>query len=110
MSNPEWVSNDGRIRLINADCLSVLPELIADAVVTDPPYGMNAHDGTRSRRYEIDRSDNWDCQPITRGHVEAMFAVAPLLIKEPKYHAIAIERCKAEYARTALFDRAEVSA
>ena len=38
---PEWVSPDGRIRLINADCLEVLPTLSGiDAVVTDPPYGI----------------------------------------------------------------------
>jgi DNA modification methylase len=34
----EWTSPDGRIRLINADCLAVLPELEADCIVTDPPY------------------------------------------------------------------------
>lgn len=41
MSNwPEWTSPDGRIRLINADCLEVLPSLDFDCIVTDPPYGM----------------------------------------------------------------------
>ena len=44
MSNwPEWTSPDGRIRLINADCLEVLPFVKADAVVTDPPYGIQAN-------------------------------------------------------------------
>lgn len=41
MTYPEWTSPDGRIRLINADCLDVLPTLEAgsvDAVVTDPPW------------------------------------------------------------------------
>jgi DNA modification methylase len=37
---PEWTSPDGRIRLINADCLRLLPLLEADSVVTDPPYGI----------------------------------------------------------------------
>jgi site-specific DNA-methyltransferase (adenine-specific) len=41
MNWPEWTSPDGRIRLINADCLEVLPHVQADAVVTDPPYGMS---------------------------------------------------------------------
>jgi site-specific DNA-methyltransferase (adenine-specific) len=41
MNWPEWTSPDGRIRLINADCLEVLPTLSGvDAVVTDPPYGI----------------------------------------------------------------------
>ena len=39
---PEWSTDDGRIRLINADCLEVLPTLSGiDAVVTDPPYGCD---------------------------------------------------------------------
>jgi site-specific DNA-methyltransferase (adenine-specific) len=38
---PTWTSDDGRIRLINADCAEVLPTLTGiDAVVTDPPYGL----------------------------------------------------------------------
>jgi site-specific DNA-methyltransferase (adenine-specific) len=39
---PEWTSPDGRIRLVNADCLEVrasLPEV--DAVIADPPYGIS---------------------------------------------------------------------
>lgn len=42
MNWPTWTSPDGRVRLINADCLAVrdsLPEV--DAVIADPPYGMN---------------------------------------------------------------------
>lgn len=41
MNWPEWTSPDGRIRLINADCLEVLPHIETDAVVTDPPYGID---------------------------------------------------------------------
>jgi DNA modification methylase len=40
---PEWISDDGRIRLINADCLEVLPTLppgLVDCVVTSPPYNL----------------------------------------------------------------------
>lgn len=29
------------VTLYNADCLDVLPELVADAVISDPPYGIN---------------------------------------------------------------------
>ena len=29
------------VTLYNADCLDILPELVADAVISDPPYGMN---------------------------------------------------------------------
>jgi DNA modification methylase len=38
----EWTSPDGRVRLICADCLEVLPELEADCIITDPPYGISA--------------------------------------------------------------------
>jgi len=38
----EWTSEDGRVRLINGDCLDVLPTLgRVDACVTDPPYGLS---------------------------------------------------------------------
>jgi site-specific DNA-methyltransferase (adenine-specific) len=30
----------GRVQLFNADCMDVLPHVKADAVVTDPPYGI----------------------------------------------------------------------
>lgn len=43
MSNQDWTSPDGSIRLICGDCLEILPTLESgsvDAVVTDPPYGI----------------------------------------------------------------------
>lgn len=44
--NPTWQSEDGRVVLYCADCLAVLPELTGiDAVVTDPPYGVNHKPG-----------------------------------------------------------------
>lgn len=49
MTWPEWTSPDGRIRLINADCLEVLPLVEFDCVVTDPPYGMNATTANMNR-------------------------------------------------------------
>lgn len=52
MIEPYWKSSDGRHVIYNADCLQVLPELetgSVDAVVTDPPYGMNFN--TDSKRF-----------------------------------------------------------
>lgn len=42
--NPTWTSKCGTVQLYLGDCLEVLPTLApgsVDAVVTDPPYGMN---------------------------------------------------------------------
>ncbi len=44
MRQPDWQTEDGAVRLYCGDCLEVLPELepgSVDAVVTDPPYGIN---------------------------------------------------------------------
>ena len=41
---PDYISPDGSVRLYCADCVDILPTLEAgsvDAVVTDPPYGVN---------------------------------------------------------------------
>ena len=38
----EWTTEDGSIRLLLGDCLEILPGLErVDAVVTDPPYGVD---------------------------------------------------------------------
>jgi len=50
---PYWATDDGRVTLINADCLDVLPLIEAgsvDAVVTDPPYSSGGQfRGDRAR-------------------------------------------------------------
>jgi len=48
--NPYWTSKDGRHVLYNADCMDVLPTLVGvDAVVTDPPWGVNNNNANDSR-------------------------------------------------------------
>lgn len=48
---PTWQTDDGRVKLWLADCLDVLPTLevgSVDAVVTDPPYGIDYQSARRT--------------------------------------------------------------
>lgn len=57
-----WVSEDEKVILIHADCSHVLARLpMVDAVITDPPYGIN-----------FDRAD-WDDSP--NGYGEWLWAI-----------------------------------
>lgn len=48
---PTWTSDDGKIKLFHADCLDVLPHLGGvDAIVTDPPYGVELKGKTAKQR------------------------------------------------------------
>ena len=56
----------GPCRLINADCMDVLPTLErVDAVVTDPPYGIGAdtHEGPSSSGWTQWDKTEWDSKP-----------------------------------------------
>ena len=66
---PYWTSPDGRHVIYCADCLAILPHLTGvDAVVTDPPYGINHRRGTAGNRGKgitlgCDCTD-WDSKPF----------------------------------------------
>lgn len=69
----------GDCRLIQGDCLEVMPHLEkVDAVVTDPPYGIgegNAKGQTRGKvaapRQYVGR-DGWDAKPAGAEHMAAI--------------------------------------
>ena len=60
-----YYSEDG-ITIYHGDCRDILPQLEpVDLVLTDPPYGENALDGSRAAiNYGINSSKNWDCIKI----------------------------------------------
>lgn len=50
---PTWETDDGRVQLFLGDCQEVLPTLRAgsvEAVITDPPYGLNL--GSNDKRQD----------------------------------------------------------
>jgi DNA modification methylase len=68
----------GDCRLILGNCLEVLPTLgTVDAVVTDPPYGINI---TKSNRLAVSRGMGgkaWDDQPIDADALSLIRSMAP---------------------------------
>jgi DNA modification methylase len=64
----------GDCRLINADCLDVLPTLDkVNAVVTDPPYGINAARDRNSQKWgwRDFPAAGWDCARPTPETIKA---------------------------------------
>ncbi len=71
----------GDCTLYLGDCMEIMPTLGKfDAVVTDPPYGINI---TKSNRLAVSRGMGgkaWDAQPITSEMVAVVRDMAPLQI------------------------------
>ena len=64
----------GGQRLILGDCLEVMPALGRfDAVVTDPPYGINIAANPVRQKHQ---KKSWDAKPVGQEHLDAMFAVS----------------------------------
>src|SRR5436190_15758263 len=57
MIQPYWVSNDRRVTIYHGDCVDILPSLDCNAVVTDPPYGLdfdyNSHKDDRYTWFKL---------------------------------------------------------
>jgi DNA modification methylase len=82
----------GDCRLIQGDCLEVMPGLgPVDAVVTDPPYGIGI---TRSNRLSISRGlggGTWDDAPAKVSHILKMRL--PSIIWGGNYFDLPPTRC-----------------
>lgn len=85
----EWISPDGRIRMINADCLDVLPELEADCCITDPPFGIAFSSGWAGPHKGKQIAGDEDTQ--VRDAMLAQWGQKPALVfgtwKHPVVHA-----------------------
>ena len=72
----------GRCELMQGDCLEIMPHLErVDAVVTDPPYGIDAakkgHIGTsKNAAVKEYGAKNWDAKPASAQHMAAIRAVS----------------------------------
>lgn len=72
----------GPCRLINADCMDVLPTLTGvDAVVTDPPYGDVTHAGARTRTTGANSDELVTFASMTDGESVALFGALCALAK-----------------------------
>lgn len=82
----EDVRQIGDCTLYLGDCLRVMPLLNGvDAVVTDPPYGINEAAGKNKSRSNLAPAgdygnDNWDRSPVSAARVAAVRELAPLQI------------------------------
>jgi DNA modification methylase len=92
---PDWQSDDGRVRLYRGDCLEVLPFVgKVDAVVTDPPYGMDYQSARSRSGPRFDRIAGDDAAPVE------WFG----LIQPPKCAFVFCEWRNAEVFRSAMTD------
>lgn len=70
----------GNATLYHGDCLEILPGLAkADAVVTDPPYGIGEAAGKNKSRGKLAvakdfGNDNWDNEPISEELIAVVMA------------------------------------
>jgi site-specific DNA-methyltransferase (adenine-specific) len=96
LPTPYWTSKDGRHVIYCADCLTVLPHLSGvDAVVTDPPYASQTHDGALTNRATgVQKLVDFDC--ITDDKLREVYAtirVSRWVISFMDYaHVVSLEK------------------
>lgn len=91
----------GDCRLIQGDCLEVMPSLgKVDAVVTDPPYGIaskwrgGSGHGWGNARAQTDKRNKWDEEPLDRDACDALIrAGKSCIIWGGNYFPLPPSRC-----------------
>lgn len=71
------------MQLIQGDCIEVMkdiPDKSIDAVITDPPYGININ---KSSRLSVSRGfgkDTWDSKPASKEAIDHIRRIAPIQV------------------------------
>lgn len=89
------------VQLFLGDCLEILPTLgKIDAVVTDPPYGIGdvwkggGSHGWASALAQTPQRNEWDAQPISQSHIDALLSVGSQhIIWGGNYFSLPCSRC-----------------
>jgi site-specific DNA-methyltransferase (adenine-specific) len=82
----EWVSGDGRIRLINGDCLEYmrgLPDKCFELAIVDPPYGVDIGNGLgigKGKQHGFKRDREWEYKAPTQEYFDQLFRVSKVQI------------------------------
>ncbi len=75
----DWTSGDGRIRILNCDCMEFmkgLPDKAFEIACVDPPYGVDMANRAKTMKWGAGRlpTKNWDAQ---KTHAGILQGVAP---------------------------------
>ena len=92
---PTWQTDNGSVQLYCADCLDVLPTLAAgsvDAVVTDPPYGIDAGRMTMGRGSRNDTGKHcpldWDNAAASTDDIMRLIDGRPAIVWGGNYFGL----------------------
>ena len=91
----EWMTECGSIRLLLGDCLEILPGLEkVDAVVTDPPYGLEWREQGFKKQPILDYKEakGWDLLCSDKA-IKAIKCYSSWIIWGGNYYASAIGDC-----------------
>jgi len=92
----EWVSGDGRVRLINGDCMEYmrgLPDKAFSLAIVDPEYGINITASGRLKRYNAN-GNKWDEKPADAAYFSELERVSVnQIIWGGNYFALPATRC-----------------
>ena len=99
MTQPDWTSKCGGVRLYCGDCVSLLPTIDVagvDAIVTDPPYGLGKRwtGGTWFTKGAYAGDDvEWDAEAPAEAVSKLVCMGKPSIVWGGNYFALPPSRC-----------------